>query len=265
MATLARVSSVAELRQKRLHDCRLTADRKLGTLDEAEAFLIDRGVLTLTQDSALPSLFAATHEEPYKRGSAGFGSWPKTKWPWGGELALRPGVHALKVHRGKVLLCHQAAMRAVDPLARAALAEADAAGDEGSRLVRHLRSAGPSKIDDLKAELGLEAPALRKVREKLESVAAVVSRDVAVDDGKGGHRHTSELARWDQAWNKPWKANQEQALAELVLIGVRAAVLAHQDEVGKWFSWPVEWPLLAELISARRLQRPGPGWLAIPE
>src|SRR5205814_1935273 len=142
------------------HDCRLTADRKLGTLDEAEAFLIDRGVLTLTQDSALPSLFAATHEEPYKRGSAGFGSWPKTKWPWGGELALRPGVHALKVHRGKVLLCHQAAMRAVDPLAR-------------------------------------------------------------------------------------------------------AAVLAHQDEVGKWFSWPVEWPLLANLIQAGRLQRPGPGWLAV--
>src|SRR5438094_4817982 len=212
VATLARVSSVAELRQKRLHDCRLTADRKLGTLDEAEAFLIDRGVLTLTQDSALPSLFAATHEEPYKRGSAGFGSWPKTKWPWGGELALRPGVHALKVDRGKVLLCHQAAMRAVDPLARAALAEADAAGDEGSRLVRHLRSAGPSKIDDLKAELGLEAPALRKVRAKSEWVAAVVSRHVAVDDGEGGHRHTGELVRRDQAWNTPWKANQEQGL-----------------------------------------------------
>jgi hypothetical protein len=265
MATLARVTSVAELRQKRLRDCRLTADRKLETLDEAEGFLIDRGVLTLTQDSALPSLFAACHEEPYKRGAAGFGSWPKTKWPWGGELGSRPGVHALKVHRGKVLLCHQAAMRAVDPLARAALAEADAAGDDGSRLVRHLRSAGPSKVDDLKGELGFEAPAFRKLRERLESVAAVVSRDVAVDDGKGGHRHTSELARWDQVWNKPWKANQEQALAELVLVGVRAAVLAHQDEVGKWFSWPIEWPLLADLISARRLQRPGPGWLALPE
>src|SRR5438046_5433838 len=265
MATLVPVNSVAELRQKRLHDCRLTQDRKLETLDEAEAFLIDRGVLTLTQDSALPSLFPAAHEERYKRGSAGFGSWPKTKWPWGGELAVGPGVQAFTVHRGKVLLCHQAAMRAVDPLARAALAAADAAGDEGSRLVRHLRSAGPTKIDDLKGELGLEAPALRKVRETLESVAAVVSRDIAVADGTGGHRHTSELTRWDQVWNKPWKANQEAALAELLLIGVRAAVLAHQDEVGKWFSWPVEWPLLAELISARRLQRPGPGWLAIPE
>src|SRR5438093_13456059 len=118
------MNSVAELRQKRLHDCRLTADRKLETLDEAEAFLIDRGVLTLTQDSALPSLFAATHEEPYKRGSAGFGSWPKTKWPWGGELALRPGVLALKVHRGKVLPCHQAAVRRTGPPARRAAAGA---------------------------------------------------------------------------------------------------------------------------------------------
>src|SRR6058998_4376823 len=172
------MATLAELRQKRLHDCRLTPDRALQTLEEAEAFLVDRGVLTLTQDSALPSLFAATHEQPYKSGSAGFGSWPKTKWPWGGELALRPGVHALKVHRGKVLLCHQAAMRAVDPLARAALAAADAAGDEGSRLVRHLRSAGPSKLDDVKDELGLAAPALKKVREKLETLAAVVSRDV---------------------------------------------------------------------------------------
>jgi hypothetical protein len=173
-------------------------------------------------------------------------------------------VHSLKVHRGKVLLCPQAAMRAVDPLARAALAEADGAGDERSRLVRHLKSAGPSKLDDVKDELGLEAPALRKVREKLESVAAIVSRDITVSGGKGIHAHTSELARWDQVWNKPWKANQEQALAELVLVGIRAAVLAHQDEVGKWFSWPVEWPLLADLIAARRLVRPGPGYLAIP-
>ena len=259
------MSTIAELRQKRLHDCRLTTDRKLETLDEAEAFLVDRGMLTLTQDSALPSLFAAVHEQPYKAGSAGFGSWPKTKWPWGGELASHPGVLALKIHRGRVLLCHGAAIRAVDPLARAALTEADQAGDDRSRVVRHLRSAGPSKLDDLKDELGLAAPALRKIREKLEAVAAVVSRDITVEDAKGGHRHTSELARWDQVWNKPWKANQDQALAELVLIGVRAAVLAHQDEVVKWFTWPVEWPLLAELISARRLVRPGPGWLALPD
>src|SRR5438132_13971994 len=143
------MSSVVELRQKRLHDCRLTADRKLGTLDDAEAFLRDRGVLTLTQDSALPSLFAACHEEPYKRGAAGFGSWPKTKWPWGGELAHRAGVLALKVHRGKVLLFDRNVARAVDPLARTALAEGGKAADDGTRLLRHLGSAGPSRIGAL--------------------------------------------------------------------------------------------------------------------
>src|SRR5919204_3722496 len=101
------MATLADLRQKRIHDCRLTPDRALQTLDDAEHFLTERGVLTLTQDSALPSLFAATHEEPYKRGSSGFGSRPKTKWPWGGELAARPSALALKVHRGKVLLFHR--------------------------------------------------------------------------------------------------------------------------------------------------------------
>ena len=256
------VPALADLRQKRLHDCRLTPDRALQTLEEAETFLVDRGMLTLTQDSALPSLFAASHEEPYKKGSPGFGSWPKTKYVWAFQLTERPGVLSLKVHRGKQLLCHQAAIRAIDPLARAALAEAEAAADDRARLVRHLKSAGPSQIDDVKAELGLEAPALRKIREQLESVAAVVSRDIEVADGKGGHKHTSELRRWDQAWNKPWRATEKAALAELALIGVRAAVLAHQDEVGKWFSWPIEWPIIADLITARRLIRPGAGWLA---
>jgi hypothetical protein len=257
------VATLSELRQRRIHDCRLTPDRALQTMEDAEAFLRDRWILTLTRDSALPSLFAASHEEPYKAGAAGFGSWPRTKYPWAFELGLKPGIVALKVHRGKVLLCTDEALRAIDPLARAALAEADRSSGDDARLVRHLRSAGPSSIDDVKRELGLEAPALRKMREKLETVAAVVSRDVEVDDGKGGHRHISELRRWDQVWNRPWKANEEQALAELALIGVRAAVLTHQDEVGKWFSWDVEWPILSGLIAAHRLARPGPGFLAI--
>jgi hypothetical protein len=257
------VPTLAELRQRRIHDLRLSPDRALQTLDEAEAFLVERGVLTLTQDSALPSLFAACHEEPYKRGATGFGSWPKTKWVWAGQLAERRNVLALKVHRGKLLLFHREAARAVDPLARAMLADAERAADDGARLLRLLKSAGPSKLDDVKDELGLPPPTLRKIREKLESVAVVVSRDITIDDGKGGHKHSSELARWDQIWTKPWKANEEQALSDLALVGVRAAVLAHQDEVGKWFTWSVEWPIVSALIAAKRLVRPGPGFLAI--
>jgi hypothetical protein len=97
------MSLLAELQERRARECRLTPDRALETLDDAEAFLRERGLLTRTADSALPSLFGACHEEPYARGSQGFGLWPATKWPWFGELAER-GYLVLKVHRGKSVM-----------------------------------------------------------------------------------------------------------------------------------------------------------------
>jgi hypothetical protein len=256
------MAGLAELRRRRIHDLRLAPDRALETLEDAAAFLAERGMLTLTQDCALPSLFAACHEEPYKAGAKGFGSWPKTKYPWAFQLAERRDVFALKIHRGKTLLCTAEVARAVDPLARAALAEAGASADERAKLVRHLRAAGPSTIDDVKAELGFPPPTLRVIRERLETLGALVSREIEVPDAKGGHRHTSELRLWDQLWNKPWRATEEAALAELAVLGVRAALLTHEDEVAKWFSWPIEKGALAELVRAGRLARPGPGWLA---
>jgi hypothetical protein len=44
------VESLAALRERRAYECRLTADRALGSLDEAEGFLRDRGLLTRTTD-----------------------------------------------------------------------------------------------------------------------------------------------------------------------------------------------------------------------
>jgi hypothetical protein len=68
-------------------------------------------MLTLTQDAALPSLFAATHEEAYDATKKGFASWPKTKWSWGGELTERPDVFETKIHRGKTLFLSPDAAR----------------------------------------------------------------------------------------------------------------------------------------------------------
>src|ERR687885_290801 len=98
------MSRLQELRERRAYELRLTPDRALQTLDEAEAFLHDRGLLTRTADSALPSLYEACHEEAYAPGRAGFAQWPSTKWPWFGELAARDGVVRLNVHRGKNIL-----------------------------------------------------------------------------------------------------------------------------------------------------------------
>ncbi len=219
--------------------------------------------MTLAQDSALPSLFGACHEGPYDASKKGFASWPKTKWPWAGELSRRDGVLDLKIHRGKTLFVSADAARAADPLCREALDEAEGAGDVVVRLLQHLKVAGPSSVADLKAELGLDATALRKAREKLERFGAVVAKGIAVDDAKGGHRHSSELARWDQVWRKPWRVDADTALAELVVIGVRAAVLVHEDEVAhEWYSWSVPQAMIAALVASGRLLRPASGWLA---
>ena len=259
------MATLVELRAERIRLCRLVADRALVDLDDAEAFLRDRRVLTLVQDSSLPSLFGATHEEPYAPGKAGFGSWPKTKWRWGGELAGRPGVLTPKIHRGKILFLGREGAAACDTLCRESLdlAAEGQLGDDAAAVVRHLGAAGPATVDALKEALGLDAKALRTAREKLESSGAVVAKEALVPVGiEPGKRHSSTLARWDQVWTQRRRASPSAALDDLVVLGVRAAVVTHQDEIKTWTYWSVTTSSIDRLVQAGRLTRPGPGWVA---
>jgi hypothetical protein len=242
------VAALDELRERRAFECRLTPDRALGSLEEAEAFLLDRGLLTRTADSALPSLFGACHEEPYAPGRPGFGQWPRTKFPWFGELGAR-GYPTLAVHRGKSLLVSPEVTRALDPLCRAAL---EARADDP--LLRHLEATGPSELADLQLELGLGAKEVRRLRTPLERCGAVVARSVVYEEP---HRHTSVLARWDQLVPE----SSGGGLDELILAAVRAAVLAPEPELPRWFPW-WEDGLVERLVAAGRLVRPAPGWVS---
>jgi hypothetical protein len=242
------VSALQQLTTRRALECRLTPDRALGSLDEAEAFLLDRGLLTRTTDSALPSLFEACHEEPYAPGSPGFGQWPRTKFPWFGELGAR-GYLTLAVHRGKSLLVTDDVAGLLDPLCRA---ELERRPDD--LLLRHLEAAGPSELGDLQLELGLAPKELRRLRAPLERCGAVVARSVVYEEP---HRHTSVLARWDQLVTE----SSGGGLAELLVAGVRAAVLAPEAELQRWFPWWKE-GLVEELVEDGRAVRPEPGWVA---
>jgi hypothetical protein len=219
------MTGMDQLRRRRAFECRLTPDRALGSLDEAEAFLRERGLLTRTADCALPSLFAACHEEPYAPGKPGFGQWPRTKFPWFGELGAR-GYATLAVHRGKSLLVTDEFARLLDPLCRAELALR-----EDDPLLRHLAEAGPSELDDLQLELGLAPKDLRRLRAPLERCGALVARSVVYEDP---HRHTSLLSRWDQVFPEPAGGG---GLADVIVAAVRAAVLAPEGELGSWFPW----------------------------
>jgi hypothetical protein len=245
------MTRLEELRERRAYECRLTHDRALQTLDEAEEFLLDRGLLTRTADSALPSLFAACHEEPYAPESPGFGQWPRTKYPWFGELGAR-GHPILAVHRGKSLLVTEKTARLLDPLCRA---ELERHADD--QLLRHLREAGPSELEDLQVELSLSPKELKRRRGPLERCGAIVSRSVVYEEP---HRHTSVLSRWDQLFPEPAAGG---GLDELVAAAVRAAVLAPEREASRWFAWPED-GLIDRLLEAGRVIRPEAGWLAAP-
>jgi hypothetical protein len=247
---------LAELREQRAFRCRLRPDRALESMAEAEAFLLDRGLLTRTADCALPSLYEACHEDPYQPGSPGFATWPATRWPWFGELGER-GYLITSVHRGKSLLVSGEVARLLDPICRAEISRMRAADRGWGRLLDHLAATGPSSIEDLRIELGLKRQELKALRAPLERCGAIVSRSLQVTAG-GGHQHSSELARWDQAY-RGGSTGQDPggALRDLVAVSVRAAVVAPEAELRRWFSWLWYWTdsLVDDLVRERRLHR----------
>jgi hypothetical protein len=279
------MESLAGLRERRAFECRLTDDRALGSLDEAEGFLRERGMLTRTTDSALPSLYEACHEEAYQPDGRGFAAWPATRWPWFGELTHR-GYLCVAVHRGKNLLVSPETAALLDPICRAETDRIRAADPGWRRLLDHLAVTGPSLIDDLRVELDLKRQELKALRAPLERCGVLVARSVtlpargatagaaaggaaaggAAAGEVGGHTHSTELARWDQAYpagpvgpQASPQASPAAALGDLIVAAVRAAVLAPEPEVRRWFSWQWYWTgtLVDELVGAARLRRVG--------
>lgn len=245
-------------RAHRAHMCRLTPSRALTSVDEAELFLRERGLLTRTPDCSLPSLYEACHEEPYRAGSAGFATWPATKWPWFGVLSAR-GYLSTAVHRGKNLLVSHEVARLLDPICRAEIARMSA-DDRGWRLVLdHLAAAGPANVEDLTRETGLKRQELKALRTPLERCGAVVSYWPEAA-GAEGMPFSRDIARWDQVYQGPASAaDPRDALGDLVVAGVRAAVIAPERELARWFSWQWYWTgtLVDDLVQAGRLARAG--------
>ena len=133
------------------------------------------------------------------------------------------------------------------------------AADPGwRRLLDHLAAAGPSSVEDLRVELRLKRQELNALRSPLERCGAIISRSLHVTAGEG-HPHSSELARWDQAYpdSRDTDTTPGQALADLIVAGVRAAVVAPESEPRKWFAWPQYWrpALIIDLVREERLRR----------
>lgn len=255
-----RVSNVQireELEERRAYECRLTPDRALSTVDEAEQFLRDRGLLTRTSDSALPSLLEACHEELYPGMRSRSVQSPARKWEWFSEVAQR-GYIVVRVHRGRNLLLAEETAALLDPICRAEIERMWEADPEWARLLDHLAAAGPSSVEDVQAELVLKPKELKSLRAPLERCGVIVARSLGADTGHRQKR-TIELARWDQVYLGGGTTRElpRDCLGNLLVTAVRAAVVAPEVELKRWFSWEWYWDdaLLDELVAERRLVR----------
>ena len=170
-----------------------------------------------------------------------------------------------KLHRGKTLYLAQRLVELVDPLCRFETARADGGGygAEAARVMAHLASAGRSTTDDLKLELGLETRGYQRVRRLLEGRGAILSRSVTVETASGGHRHMSEITRWDQVVDKS-SLDPEEAVARLLGAVVDAAVLTPESEARGALTWTVSKEILERSINDGRVRRVSGDVLAAP-
>ena len=247
---------VHELETRREFACRLTPDRALNDIEEAAAFLADRGMLTRFPDCALPSLFGACHEVPGRAGGRGFDLWPKTKWIFSFQLSQHQGTVLTKIHRGKSLYLSLDSARSFDGLVRDSIE--GATGDEAA-LLDYLGRQGPSTAEDMELELQWPRERLKRARTRLEKVGAVISDGLVFEDASTWH--FAPLRRWDQVV-KPSKRS-EDAFADVVLAGMKAAVIAPESDLKSWFTWPVPDFTVDRLVEEGRLVRPAPGLVAL--
>jgi len=249
---------LVELQRRRVIECRLTPDRALRTLDEAQGFLSDRGLLTRMPDSALPSLFGACHEGAAQPGGKGFALWPRTKWIWSFQLVQRRGTLLTKLHRGKSLYLSAEAARLIDPLVRQAIAAAT--GDDAV-LLEHIGKHGESMSEDIELELGWDRRRLKSARARLERVGALVSDGLVFVNETTWH--FAPLRRWDAAPKGPRPGGDPYAA--ILVAGVQAAIVAEESDVRSWFSWPIPADTVDAMVRSGRLTRPAPGWIAIAD
>ena len=71
------------------------------------------------------------------------------------------------------------------------------------------------------------------------------------------------MRRWDAVIRN--HASSSDPIADIVLAGMRAAVIAPESDVRSWFSWPVPSATIDRLVDEGRLVRPARGRLAIAE
>ena len=116
--------------------------------------------------------------------------------------------------------------------------------------------AASRRREDLPRELRMKRQEAKALRYPMERCGAIVSRSLHVTGGED-EPHVSEIARWDQVYPDGTDRDPSEALKDLIAVGVRAAVIAPEHELPRWFSWLWYWTdsLVDDLVREGRACR----------
>ena len=230
-------------------------------------------MLARTSDSALPSLYEACHEEAYAAAAATAS--PAGPRPGGPGSASSPAAATLPRRAPRQEPAGQpgdrGAARPDLPRPRptgCAPRTRLAAAARPPRRGRPVPRRRPARRAWPRAPGTQGAQVIRSSAAALSSPGRSPCPPAARRHAAGGHTHSTELARWDQAYpagascraaSAASPSDPSGALGDLVVAAVRAAVIAPESEVRRWFSWPWYWTgtLVDDLVRTARLRRVG--------
>ena len=235
---------------------RLKPSLRLKTQDDIYKFIHGRGLVSALGGNELPSFISAILGRPWKPSAKGFTGW--NEW-WSikisgqsvprisREVEGRKDILATRIFRrtktfvsdelwpilGTIVKHHQ------DPIVRR-----KTFSDLEQKLLETIEAEGSIRTDRLRKKLRLEGKEnnskFHRSLGNLESYALIVGVE---DPHPERHLHANIWQTWDARIGEGIDRvglSYHEALAKLYEKTIDACVLAHEDQMRKWFRWSVE-------------------------
>ncbi len=230
---------------------RLKPSLRLKSIEEVVNFIHSKGLVSMLGGNELPSLISALLGKPWKPTGKGFTSW--LEW-WdirvsgqdAGHLLMeiprRKDIIGTRIFRDSKTFVSERLWPILDPVVAhyQDLARRHKILSQLEwKILDTLAEKGPTRTDRLRVALKLEGKQhtakFHRALTQLERLGLIVGYE---DPTPEKHLHAAIWRLWSQRVGAVKKGlTYEKAMAELLRKAIDACVLAHEKEIGKWFSW----------------------------
>jgi len=254
---------------------RLKPSLRLKTKEEIYRFIHDKGLVSALGGNELPSFISAILGRPWKPSAKGFTGW--NDW-WSTKISGQSVAHvSSEIERRKDILATRIFRRTKTFVAnelwpildmivkhhQEPIEKRKILSDLELKLLETIETEGSIRTDQLRKRLRLGAKEnnsrFHRSLSNLESYALIIG---AEDPHPETHMHANIWQSWDTRIGEGIdrvRLSYHEALAKLYEKTIDACVLAHEEQMRKWFRWSVDMePAKEESLKNGRVMKAGP-------